>query len=82
MFERGHSIPRDDQVDRMMLVYGNPGGWWPLGVCRVLNADLRDCPGCNDELDPDASRARVYHSEACRNEARRGRSRPPTAEAL
>lgn len=71
MFERGHSIPRDDQVAALRPVYGHPGVWYPPGVARVLMPDLRDCAGCGDELDPDASRSRIYHNDVCRAEARR-----------
>lgn len=70
-FERGHSIPRDDQAVRMEIVYGDPSGWYPATVARALFPDIADCPGCGDELDPDASRRRIYHSDDCRNEARR-----------
>jgi hypothetical protein len=33
--------------------------------------DLPVCPGCDEELDPSASRQRKYHDEACRSRARR-----------
>lgn len=71
MFERGHSIPRGPQVEAMLPVYGDPSGWYPAGVQAVLYPDLRRCPGCGDELDPGASRRRVFHSEACRAAHRR-----------
>jgi transcriptional regulator with XRE-family HTH domain len=71
MLERGHAIPRDDQVDRMRPVYGSPLGWYPPTVFRALLPDLADCPGCGDELDPDASGARRYHNDACRAAVRR-----------
>jgi transcriptional regulator with XRE-family HTH domain len=69
-FERGHAIPRDDQLEAMKLVYGDPSTWYPATVARALLPDLADCPGCGDELDPDASGARRYHNEECRAAAR------------
>lgn len=82
MFERGHSIPRDDQVEQMVGVYGSPVGWYPASVLHVLLIDLRDCGGCGDELEPDASGSRRYHSDACRSEARNRARRKPRAEVL
>lgn len=76
-FERGHAIPRDDQIPAMVRVYGPPEEWYPATVARALLPDLGDCPGCGDELDPDASGARRYHDETCRAEARRA-IRPST----
>lgn len=70
-FERGRWFPRDDQVDALRRCYGDPSGWYPPTVARALLADLADCPGCGEELDPDASGSRVYHDEACRHAARR-----------
>lgn len=73
MFERGHSIPRGDQVPRLVPVYGDPAGWWPKGVRRALTHDLTDCPGCGDELEPDAAANRRIHDDpACRARARQG----------
>jgi len=76
MFERGHSVPRDDQIRRLTPIYGPPEQWYPPGVLRLLMPDLGDCAGCDDELDPDASRRRRYHNEHCRAYARRRRSSP------
>lgn len=70
-FERGHSVPRDEQVAKMTIVYGGPSGWYPPGVLRVLMPDLGDCLGCGEELEPTSSRTRRYHDETCRAEARR-----------
>lgn len=80
MFERGHSIPRDLQAAAMVAVYGDPRGWYPPGVLRVLAPDLADCAGCGDELDPDASRSRRYHDETCRAEARRSPGGRPSPQ--
>lgn len=71
MFERGHSVPYDAQLPVMIGVYGPMDGWYPASVLAVLMPELRDCPGCGEELDPDASRRRRYHDERCRSEARR-----------
>lgn len=71
MFERGHSVPRDDQATLMVPFYGPVERWWPAGVRAVLYPDIRRCPGCGEELPPGASRRRVYHGEACRARARR-----------
>lgn len=73
MFERGHSVPRGPQVLAMRPVYGDPDGWYPAMVKAVLYPDIARCPGCGEELEPGASRRRVYHSEACRTAARRNR---------
>lgn len=81
MFERGHSIPRDDQVERLRPIYGDPDGWWPASVHRALLLDLGDCPGCGDELDPDASGSRRYHNDECRADARRNGGRPHALHA-
>lgn len=70
MFERGHSIPRGDQATRMVAVYGPISGWYPAGVLAVLYPDIVRCPGCDEELDPGASRRRIYHDEACRRASR------------
>lgn len=76
MFERGHSIPRDDQVDHLRPIYGSPDTWYPATVVRALLPDLADCPGCGDELEPDASGARRYHDDDCRADARRKGNAP------
>jgi hypothetical protein len=82
MFERGHSIPRDDQADRMVVVYGPVSGWYPATVARALVGDLTDCLGCGEELDPDAKASRRYHDDACRSDARnRTRRKRPVALA-
>src|SRR3990167_5148507 len=69
--ERGHLIPRDDQVARLEPVYGPPAGWYPRGLLQALAPDLDECPGCNEELAPDASRRRLYHDRRCARRARR-----------
>lgn len=69
--ERGHLIPRDDQLGRLATVYGDPAAWYPAGVVQAVLPDTADCPGCGDELDPDASRRRKYHGDACRSRHRR-----------
>jgi hypothetical protein len=74
-FERGHAIPRDDQVAALRFIYGDPSGWYPATVARALLGDLGDCPGCGDELDPDASGARRYHDDSCRRAG--ARVQPP-----
>lgn len=70
-FERGHSVPREDQVPRLVPIYGAPSSWYPRTVAAVLMPDLGDCFGCGDELDPYARRGQRYHDANCRNEARR-----------
>jgi transcriptional regulator with XRE-family HTH domain len=77
MIERGHSVPRDDQLESLRSVYGDPGGWYPPTVARALLRDLADCPGCGDELEPWASGARRYHDDSCRAAARRAGGQPP-----
>src|SRR3990167_8652657 len=57
--ERGQLIPRDDQVARLEPVYWPPAGWYPRGLLQALAPDLDECPGCNEELAPDASRRRL-----------------------
>lgn len=71
MLERGHALPRDEQLPGLYRVYGHPSGWYPAGVLHVLMDDLAECPGCGDELEPDSSRRRRYHSPSCRSAARR-----------
>lgn len=70
MYERGFALPPADHVGRLVPFYGNPSGWWPPSVLRVL-ADGNIGPGCGEELDPGASRRRIYHNEACRAQARK-----------
>lgn len=70
-FERGHSIPRDEQALKLIPVYGDPSGWYPRTVAHVLMPDLGDCANCGDELDPDARRGQRFHNQACRLEHRR-----------
>lgn len=81
MFERGHSIPRAPQVDAMLPVYGPISGWYPPGVLAVLYPDIPRCPGCGHELEPTASRRRIYHGEACRATHRRRVANSTAAEA-
>ncbi len=71
MIERGQQLPRDDQIPRLELVYGDQSFWYPMGVQVVLLDDLPVCLGCDEELAPDASRRRRYHNDACRARARR-----------
>lgn len=78
MFERGHSIPRDDQAHAMTGFYGHPDGWYPPGFWNLVYPDIKRCPGCGLELDPGASRRRVYHGDACRGRFRRHGEVSPT----
>jgi transcriptional regulator with XRE-family HTH domain len=73
-FERGHAIPRDDQLEAMRNYYGHPSRWYPATVARALLPDLADCPGCGEELEPDASGSRRYHDDECRIAAGRRRA--------
>jgi len=71
MLERGQQLPRDEWLRALELVYGDRARWYPAGVANVLLPDLAVCPGCGDELAPDASRRRIYHNDRCRSRARR-----------
>lgn len=71
MLERGQQIPRDEWIPTLEAVYGDRHDWYPAGIHQNLLEDLPICPGSDEELDPDASRRRIYHSEACRGRARR-----------
>jgi transcriptional regulator with XRE-family HTH domain len=76
--EHGQQIPRDDQVEQMIGVYGHPADWYPPTVLRVLQLDEPDCGGCGDRLTPDSLRRQKFHDEACRREARnRARRKTP-----
>lgn len=69
MIERGHQLPREEQVAAMRTVYGDSWTWYPVGVYTALHPEIRSCPGCDEELPPSASRQRVYHDERCRRAA-------------
>jgi transcriptional regulator with XRE-family HTH domain len=71
MLERGQQLPRDEWIPKLELVYGARCDWYPVGVQAELVDDLPICPGCGEELEPSASRRRIYHGEACRGRARR-----------
>lgn len=66
MFERGHYIPRQEQVGPLAVVYGPAQRWWPATVWRAISPDLRRCVDCGEELDPGDRLNRVRH-EGCRD---------------
>lgn len=73
LIERGYLIPTHEQAVALMRVYGDPDDWYPATVWRAFDADLsrRVCPGCDEPLEPDASKGRRYHDDRCRARARR-----------
>lgn len=68
--ERGYELPPDEKVAALELYYGPAATWYPATVRRALHHE-KICPGCGYPLGADASRRRMYHSEACRGRARR-----------
>lgn len=65
MIERGHQIPRDDEVPALEREYGPREEWYLPTIRRALAPDMPLCAGCGEELDPGARRSRRYHEE-CR----------------